>query len=131
MATTCIAEANELDDRPEMTERFSHFYSEPEDFESAAILKKRAVECLERSLELAPDHLPTYRFLFDAHTQWNDQPALEAAARRLIERFPDDLETLQFLVTLCLKNDQLDDAISHLRKARRKNLSMSRLESTK
>ena len=126
-----IEEANELPDLPGMTELLARFFSEPEDSETAAILKKQAVECLERSLKLAPDHLPTYQLLIETHRQWNDQAAVELAAHRLIEKFPDDLETLTFLVNSCIDKDKLDDALSDVRRARRKSLSTSRSESTK
>ncbi len=118
VATMCIEETKELDDYPEMTERFARFFSEAEDSESAAILKKEAVECLERSLKLAPDYLPTYQLLFEAHRHWDDQAAVEATALRLIEKFPDDLETLTFLVNSCIEKDKLDDALPYVRRAR-------------
>ena len=42
--------------------------------------KKKVIECLEQSLELAPDHLPTYRLLVEVYRGWDDPAGLEAAA---------------------------------------------------
>jgi hypothetical protein len=59
--------------------------------------KKAVVAAIEKSLKLAPEHQHTYRLLVDVHHDWGDDKALEAAAQRLLAKFPEDLETLQLL----------------------------------
>ena len=59
--------------------------------------KKQVIECLEQSLKLAPDHLPTYQLLVEVYRGWDDPARLEAAAKRLLAKFPEDLETLKLL----------------------------------
>ena len=70
-------------------------------------LKQQAVQCLERSLALAPLHLPTYRLLIDVQKYWKNKAGVEAAARRLLEKFPDDLETLQLLLDSAFEQGRL------------------------
>jgi tetratricopeptide (TPR) repeat protein len=62
-----------------------------------AAAKKSLIEALEKSLRLAPDHLETYQMLVDAHHEWGDDKALDAAAKRLLTRFPEDVETLHLM----------------------------------
>ena len=52
----------------------------------------RAIDALERSLELAPRHRPTYDVLVEAYEEWDEPEKLEATKRRILEVFPDDLE---------------------------------------
>jgi tetratricopeptide (TPR) repeat protein len=59
--------------------------------------KKEVLAALEKSLELAPDHVDTYRLLVSIHEDWEDDKGLESAAERLLGRFPEDVETLQLL----------------------------------
>ncbi len=80
--------------------------------------KKQTVECLEKSLALAPLHLPTYRMLIDVYNDWKNQAKLEAAARRLLEKFPDDLETLALVFDSTFRQDRLDEAMSFIQRAR-------------
>jgi tetratricopeptide (TPR) repeat protein len=84
----------------------------------AARFKKLTVESLERSRGLAPQYLLTHRLLISAHKHWNNQAGLESAARALLERFPDDLETLTLLTDTCIERDQFDDALTYVQKAR-------------
>jgi hypothetical protein len=59
--------------------------------------RERVVDCLEQSLELAPEHRPTYESLVEVYRDWDEPDKLETAARRLLNKFPDDLETLTLL----------------------------------
>jgi hypothetical protein len=81
-------------------------------------LKKQTLDCLEKSLKLAPIHLPTYRMLIDVHKHWKNGPKLEAAARRLLKRFPDDVETLALLLDSAIRQDRLDEAMSCIQRLR-------------
>ena len=50
----------------------------PDGEEEAARFKKLSVECLERSLALAPQYPLTHRLLIAAHKQWNNPAGLES-----------------------------------------------------
>jgi tetratricopeptide (TPR) repeat protein len=81
--------------------------------------RKQVLDSLERSLKLAPEHLPTYRLLVEVHQDWDDAKGLEAAARRLLSTFPDDIETLQLLGRHYFEKSDLAAALPPLQKARR------------
>ena len=76
------------------------------------------VDCLEKSLELAPGYLPTYEYLVDAYRGWDDTVHLEAAARRLLAKFPEDLDTLQLLAKLHVDKNEPASALPLVQKAR-------------
>src|SRR5262249_2188525 len=63
--------------------------------------KTQAIAAIERSLELAPRHRPTYDLLVQAYEDWGEPEKLEAARLRILEVFPDDLETLTALASSC------------------------------
>jgi tetratricopeptide (TPR) repeat protein len=80
--------------------------------------KKSVIDCLHRSLELAPDHLPTYRSLVEVYRGWDDQANLESAARRLLAKFPEDLETLKLLAKQYTERNEPAAALPLVQKAR-------------
>jgi len=80
--------------------------------------KKKVIECLEHSLELAPGHLPTYRLLIAAYRGWDDAAGLEAAVRRLLAKFPEDLESLTLLAQEYLDRNDTAAAMPIVQKAR-------------
>jgi tetratricopeptide (TPR) repeat protein len=84
----------------------------------AARHKQLTVECLERSLGFAPHYLFTHRLLIDAHKHWKNRADCESAAKRLLEHFPEDLETLTLLADALSDREQLDEAMVYLQKAR-------------
>jgi len=88
------------------------------DDKAVARAKKKVVECLEQSLELAPAHLPTYRSLIETYRGWDDPAGLEAAVRRLLAKFPDDLESLTLLARSCLDRNEPAEAMPIVQKAR-------------
>jgi hypothetical protein len=90
----------------------------PDGEEEAARSRKLTVECLERSRGLAPEYLLTHRLLITAHKHWKNQAGLESAARALLERFPDDLETLTLLTDSCIERDEFDQALTYVQRAR-------------
>jgi hypothetical protein len=69
----------------------------PQDAHEIDRARKRVIDCLEKSLQLAPDHLPTYKLLVEVNDDWELQSGVEAAAKRLLAAFPDDLDTLTLL----------------------------------
>jgi hypothetical protein len=89
------------------------------DEQAVAASKKEVIDCLERSLELAPQHLPTYRLLVESYRDWGDNQRLEAAARRLLAAFPEDGETHQLLARHYYQRNDLAAALPPAREARR------------
>lgn len=78
-----------------------------------------AVECLEESLRLAPDYLPTYRALVDIYEAAGDDDQMAAAAARLLAKFPDDLETLSLLAEHFRSQDEPEAALQWAQRARK------------
>lgn len=81
--------------------------------------RKSVIAAIERSLALAPDHVPTYRFLVDVYHDWGDDKAMEAAAKRLLARIPEDLETLRLLTRHHYARKDPQAALPHVLAARR------------
>ena len=65
----------------------------------------RVVDCLEKSLALAPLYRPTYELLVEVYRSWDSVDNFVAAARRLLAKFPDDLDTLVLLAEHFTKNN--------------------------
>jgi tetratricopeptide (TPR) repeat protein len=63
-------------------------------------LKPTAEECFQRSLELAPDQLDTHEELLHYYLDQEKPKKAEAAARELLQRFPDHVPTLLALADL-------------------------------
>ena len=80
--------------------------------------KKQVIEYLNHSLELAPDHLPTYQLLVEVYRGWDDAANLEAAARRLLAKFPEDLDTLKLLAKQYTGKNEPVPALPLVQKAR-------------
>jgi cation transport regulator ChaC len=80
--------------------------------------RKNVIECLDRSLKLAPDHLPTYQLLVEAYRGWDDSAKLEAAAKRLLAKFPDDLDSLKLLAKQYKERNEPAAALPLVLKAR-------------
>lgn len=75
-------------------------------------LRPGAAECYQRSLELAPDQLASYQALIDLHAGPNGSvEEMEKAARRLLEHFPDHVETLGQLAAILTKNKEYEEAL--------------------
>ncbi|HEX3448980.1 MAG TPA: hypothetical protein VHS97_12040 [Isosphaeraceae bacterium] len=80
--------------------------------------KKRVVDCLEKSLELAPLYKPTYELLVEVFRDWDATDSLVTAAHRLLAKFPDDLDTLTLLAHQYTKNDDPAAALPLVERAR-------------
>jgi tetratricopeptide (TPR) repeat protein len=89
------------------------------DTKRLATARKSVVAAIEKSLKLAPEHLPTYRLLVDVHADWGDDNALEAAAQRLLAKFPEDLEVLQRLAGHHFERKDPRAALPYILSARR------------
>jgi hypothetical protein len=88
------------------------------DQNDVAASKKGVIDALERSLRLAPDYLKTHRLLVKTYDEWDDAPKLEAAARRLLASFPEDLDTLKLLAGHYIERNDLSAALPLAQKAR-------------
>ena len=91
----------------------------PKDSKEIERARKRVVECLERSVQLAPDYLPSYKLLVDVHEDWEDPSGLEAAAKRLLKAFPGDLDTLTLLATHYFGRNEPMTALPLVQRARK------------
>ncbi len=80
--------------------------------------RKAAVDCLERSLRLAPEYRATYQALVALYRSIDDAANVEAAALRLLKAFPDDLETLTLLAKHHSSRDEPVAALPWVQKAR-------------
>ncbi len=89
-----------------------------EDARRLAGAKEKVIECLEKSIELAPLHLPTYRLLVDVNQKRDDPAGIESAARRLLAKFPDDVETIMLLARHSYERDDHVEALALAQKAR-------------
>ena len=74
-------ELQDFESEPSLMAMFSPYYLVPDEKAEAVRLKKQSIDSLEKSLALAPDHLPTYRLLFETHERFGNEAASEAAAQ--------------------------------------------------
>jgi tetratricopeptide (TPR) repeat protein len=80
-------------------------------------LRPTAEQCLERSLELAPDLLEAHQALFRWHRDEGRPARAEKAARKLLERFPDHVETLSELARLLREKEQFAESLELFQRA--------------
>jgi tetratricopeptide (TPR) repeat protein len=84
-------------------------------------LKPAAEQCFEQSLKLAPDVLETHEKLVDLYQGGRKPKKAEQAARRLLERFPDHVPTIETLASLRLSAQDYPEGIALLERASRLN----------
>jgi len=84
-------------------------------------LKPSAEECFQRSLTLAPDQRETHEAAFDFHEKRDEPAKAEAAARSLLEHFPEHVPTLEKLADQCLATEKHADALGLLQRALKSN----------
>jgi tetratricopeptide (TPR) repeat protein len=84
-------------------------------------LKPPAEKCFEQALKLAPDVLETHEKLVDLYQSQRKPKKAEQAARRLLERFPDHVPTLETLASLRLSAQDYPEGIELLQRASRLN----------
>jgi tetratricopeptide (TPR) repeat protein len=68
--------------------------------------QSRAMQCLENSLRLAPDRLLPYEALAGIHIEREEHDEAANAYRRLLERFPENVDALVFLANHHLRRDE-------------------------
>jgi len=84
-------------------------------------LKPSAEQCFEQSLKLAPDVLETHQRLVDLYANQHKPRKAEQAARRLLERFPEHVPTLEKLADLRSEACDYAEGITLLERATRLN----------
>ncbi len=84
-------------------------------------LEPSAEKCFQRSVELAPDLIDSYRALVQYYLDHNQTPKAEKAARRLLERFPEDGPTLEKLGDLVFARDRHAEALDWFSRALKVN----------
>ena len=84
-------------------------------------LKPSPEECFEQSLKLAPDVLETHEQLVDLYRQRRNAKKAEQAARRLLERFPEHVPTIEALADLRMTAHDYPEGIGLLEQAIRLN----------
>ncbi len=82
-------------------------------------LERQVKTCIERSLQLAPRHRPTYDLLVQACRMSSDPERLTEARRRILEVFPEDVETLIEMARELHDRDEPAAALDFLSRARR------------
>jgi tetratricopeptide (TPR) repeat protein len=82
-------------------------------------LQGRAVECFENSVKLAPALLRAYQALANAFETWEKPEQAALAYRRLLERFPENLDALLLLANYHLRRDEPHAARDFLFRAQR------------
>jgi tetratricopeptide (TPR) repeat protein len=78
-------------------------------------------ECFRRSIELAPDQLEPYERLFHYYQQEEKPKKAEQAARKLLERFPNHLPTIEGLADLRARAQDHAEAVRLLQQALQTN----------
>jgi tetratricopeptide (TPR) repeat protein len=90
-------------------------------------LKPTAEECYRRSIALAPQTLEPHELLFQHFKDKEKSGKAIEAGRRLLERFPEHVKTLEALAKLLMEKQQYAEAISLFERALKANPLESRL----
>jgi tetratricopeptide (TPR) repeat protein len=73
--------------------------------------------CFQRACELAPGLLETHEALLVHYFNKDDQERAEAAAKSLLQSFPDHVSTLKMLGSICGRRDDQETALSLYQRA--------------
>ena len=80
--------------------------------------RRRAEILLEQSLKILPNHRATYQALMDLFEDTDQTDQVAGVARRLLDIWPDDFETLQYLASHASKSGEPDVALALAIRAR-------------
>ncbi len=86
-------------------------FAEPPDPEDLQYAKKRAIECLEASLQADPSFVTGYQALLHCYNTWQQEDRARIAATRLLEVDPNHFETLLWLIEHHIARDEQDKAM--------------------
>ncbi len=120
-----LDDSSEEDEDLDFDDGFDDFDLEDEDEDEDALdldedrLAQQATTCIERSLQLAPRHRPTYDLLVQVCRMSNEPERLSEAKRRILEVFPDDVETLLEMASELHDRDEPATALEILSRARK------------
>jgi tetratricopeptide (TPR) repeat protein len=79
--------------------------------------KPSAEQCLEHAIKLAPDQLDYRLSLFACYQLQGKDAKAKQIAQELLQRFPDNVETLSALGRLCMKAKEFNEALEYFEKA--------------
>jgi tetratricopeptide (TPR) repeat protein len=82
-------------------------------------MQGRAAACFENSLKLAPGLLKAYQALAGAREEWGEPKKAAAVYRRLLKRFPENLDALLLLADHHVRSDEPFAAREFLIRAQR------------
>jgi tetratricopeptide (TPR) repeat protein len=88
------------------------------DGESRQDVRRVALDCFEASLKLLPTRIETYKELRETLDKWDEPLKAAKAARRLLEVFPDDFETLSYLADHHKKREEPDESLPYVQRMR-------------
>jgi tetratricopeptide (TPR) repeat protein len=115
-----VEDLSEDEDEPDF--EYPGYDDEDEDDELDLDLgsaKQKAIECIEKSIHLAPRHRPTYDLLVEAYEEWKEPAKLDKAKRRILKVFPDDLGTLTNLALHHQQKNEPARALQFIEQARK------------
>ena len=81
--------------------------------------RDEARRCFERARELAPEILQAWQAPIKACSKWESDDAQLAAHQRLLERFPEQFDSLIFVADQLVRREQSSEALSFFERARR------------
>lgn len=92
-------------------------------------LKPTAEQCFQEALKLAPDLLMAHEALFHYYQREKELAKAEEAAKKLLERFPEHLPTLEALGRLCMQRQKYGAGLRYYQRALKANPLDRRLRS--
>jgi tetratricopeptide (TPR) repeat protein len=105
------------DDDDDDDDGFGDLYDEAEE-EEVKSARERVVECLEESLRACPGLLATHEKLLATYQSWKQTDRAAEAARRLLERFPDHVDSLGCLTQHHVEKDEPEQALAYVARLR-------------
>jgi hypothetical protein len=98
---------------------FDDFDVEEAPEQDAGSLARKAIDCIERSLQLAPRHRPTYDLLIEARQQLNEPEEVQAVRKRIVAAFPEDVDSLVDLAMDHQRRNEPSVALDYMLRARK------------
>lgn len=95
------------------------FEDDEESVKQLADDRDEARRCFERARELAPEILQVWQAPIKACARWESDDRQLAAHQQLLERFPEQFDSLLFVAEQLIRREQSIEAISFFERARR------------
>lgn len=80
--------------------------------------RKRAVDYLDRSIQLDPSQRASHALALGWLEEWDQPEQAAAVASRLLEVFPDDIEALDYIIGRHLNGAEPEAALPYIKRAR-------------